>query len=73
MTTKRRRTKGALAKRDRAKGQLDTATTELHNAIVDDLDDGATQQELKEITGYSRERLRLIAKEVRVRRAEQSG
>lgn len=69
MTTGKTRTAAALAKRDRAKERHDEAVADLHEAIVDDLDAGVTQQQLKEITGYSRERLRLIAKAVRERRA----
>lgn len=67
------RTAAALAERDRAKRKLDEATAELHEAIVDDLDDGVTQQHLKAIVGVSRERIRLIANEVRDRRTKRAG
>lgn len=70
MSSPKPRTVAALAKRDRAQAKAAEAVAELHEAIVDDLDAGVTQQALKEITGYSRERLRLIAKAVRDRRAE---
>jgi hypothetical protein len=73
MTSRKPRTAAALAKRDRAKERHEAAIAELHEAIVDDLDDGFTQQELKDLVGVSRERIRLIAKEVRSRRAKQSG
>lgn len=71
MATKKTRTAAALARRDRAQSKAAEAVAALHEAIVDDLDDGVTQQELKDITGYSRERLRLIAKAVRDRRAQE--
>lgn len=72
MTTRKPRTATALAKRNRAKDRHDAAVAELHEAIVDDLDKGVTQQELKRLTGYSRERLRLIAKAVRDQRARKT-
>lgn len=68
MTTRKSRSATARAKRDRAKQRLDEATAELHEAIVEDLEDGFTQQELKVIVGVSRERIRLIANATRHRR-----
>ncbi|MGB3443866.1 MAG: hypothetical protein WBA97_34445 [Actinophytocola sp.] len=67
MTSPRPRTVAALAKRERARAKAEQATQDLHQAIVDDLDDGVTQKVLAELTGYSRERIRLIAKAVRER------
>lgn len=67
------RAAAALVRRDRAKQRLDEAIAELHEAIVDDLDDGVTQQQMKAIAGVSRERIRLITIEVRGRRSKQAG
>jgi DNA-directed RNA polymerase sigma subunit (sigma70/sigma32) len=68
MAAKKPRTEAALTKRDRAKQRLDEATAELHEAIVDDLDDNHTKVELAALMGVSRERIRLIENAVRDRR-----
>lgn len=68
MSSPKPRTVAALAKRDRARARAEQATVELHEAIVADLEDGVPQKELADLTGYSRERIRLIAKAVRERR-----
>lgn len=67
------RTIAAFAKRQRTRQRDEQAVTELHEAIVADLDAGVPQKDLKDITGYSRENLRLIAKAVRDKRAGQGG
>lgn len=72
MTSPKPRTVAALAKRDRTRAKADEATRDLHQAIVDDLDHGIPQKVLAELTGYSRERIRLIAKAVRDRRAAEN-
>lgn len=66
---RQRRTPDALAVRAQTERELDEATRELHEAIVSDLDDGVPQKTLADLTGYSRERIRLIAKAVRDRQA----
>lgn len=71
MTAKKSRTEAALAKRDRAKQRLDEAAAELHEAIVDDLDDRHTKVELAALMGVSRERIRLIENAVRERRSKE--
>jgi hypothetical protein len=72
MAERKPRTIAALAKRRRTKQVDDDALAELHEAIVDDLDAGVTQKALVEITGYSRENIRLIAKAIRQQRAQES-
>jgi hypothetical protein len=73
MTSPKPRTVAALAKRDRARAKADQATRDLHEAIVGDLDDGVPQKVLADLTGYSRERIRLIAKAVRERGESKTG
>jgi hypothetical protein len=63
------RTIAAHARRQRAKQRAEEALSALHEAIVDDLDDGIPQKDLVAITGYTRENIRLIAKAVREARA----
>jgi hypothetical protein len=53
----------ALAARDRAERQLEQARAELHAAIVADLAAGVRQADLARATGYSRERIRQVARE----------
>lgn len=74
-TVRRRtpRTAAAVAVRAQTKRELDEATAELHEAIVDDLDDGHAQIELAKLARVSRERIRLIANDVREKRAQPSG
>lgn len=72
MTTRKPRIAAALAKRDRLKNRLDAATVELHEALVDDLDDDFTKVELAKLMKVSRERIRLIENAVRDRRAGKS-
>lgn len=72
MTARKPLTIAALAKRQRTRQRDQQAIVELHEAIVADLDAGVPQKELAEITGYSRENIRLIAKAVRDRRAPEA-
>lgn len=59
----------AFARRERTKARDDEALRALHEAIADDLDAKVPYRTLMDITGLSRERLRLIAEAVRDRRA----
>ncbi len=68
-----RRTAAAVAVRAQTKRELDEATVEFHEAITADLDAKIPYKTLEEITGYSRERLRMIANAVRETRAGQEG
>ncbi|TKG67039.1 hypothetical protein [Prauserella endophytica] len=65
MTDQKPRTLAAHARRQKTKARDEEAIAALHQAIVDDLDDGIPQVELVRITGYTRERIRQIAKAVR--------
>jgi hypothetical protein len=53
----------AAAHRRRTRAADEQAREELAAAIVADLDSGVSQADLMRLTGYSRERLRQIAKE----------
>jgi hypothetical protein len=66
-------TAAAFAKRLRTKSRDDEAVTQLHEAITADLDNKVPYKVLTEITGYSRENLRLIAKAVRDKREPEQG
>jgi hypothetical protein len=53
----------ALAAHERAELQLAVARAELHTAIAEELRAGVRQAELVELTGYSREHIRRIARD----------
>jgi len=65
-------TKPAYVRRQRTRDADTQAVQALHEAITDDLDNNVPYKTLMDITGMSRERLRMIAHEVRARRAEQA-
>lgn len=57
------RTQHAAAELREAELELTTARAELHQAVIADLKRGVTQADLVRTTGYTRERLRQIARE----------
>ncbi len=70
MASPKTATAAAHARRERTKARDEEALRALHEAITDDLDAKVPYKTLMDITGLSRERLRLIAEAVREKRAE---
>jgi hypothetical protein len=62
----------AYANRTATKAADDAAVRALHETITDALDAKVPYRALMDITGMSRERLRMIANAVRARRAERA-